>query len=132
MPAVLCYGLCHNSIQGFTECYPTHKKAGLSTVMSMWLVHTKEHMWSIGTCPTTILQSATSECVSECHIEQAKWYRYCLVWDGRPVCSSESWSGRGWLPLNKGMTQYAKWPKWNNCEVTLDNQCYSLDSKCTI
>ena len=26
IPAVLCYGLCHMSIQEFTECYPTHKK----------------------------------------------------------------------------------------------------------
>ena len=87
--------------------------------MSMWLVH-----WNM-----------PNYCLSICHEWVCEWMphwigwmikRYCLMWDGRPVCSPGSWSGRGWLPLNKGMTQYAKWPKWNNCEVTLDNQCYSL------
>ena len=34
MPAMFCYGLCHMSIQEFTECYLTHKKAGLCAVMS--------------------------------------------------------------------------------------------------
>ena len=48
----------------FPECSPTHKKAGVCAVMSMWLVHIKEYMWSVRTCPTTILLSAVRECVS--------------------------------------------------------------------
>ena len=85
----------------FPECSPTHKKAGLCAVMPMWLVHIKEHVWTIGTCPTTILLSAMSECVNECCIERPKWKRGIASWDGRPVCSSGSWSGRGWLPSRK-------------------------------
>ena len=40
---------------GWWECSPTHKKAGVCAIMSMWLVHIREHVWTIGTCPTTIL-----------------------------------------------------------------------------
>ena len=43
-PAVLCYGLCHMSIQEVHRCYPTCKKAELCAVMSMWQVHIKEHV----------------------------------------------------------------------------------------
>ena len=38
--------------------------------MSMWLVHIKEYVWTIRTCPTTVLLSAMSECASECCIER--------------------------------------------------------------
>ena len=56
-------------------------------------------MWTIGTCPTTVLLSTTSKCV----YEWQHWRRLVLgilhkVWCG-PVCSPGSWSGRGWLPL---------------------------------
>ena len=50
----------------FPECSPTIKKPGVCAVMSMWLVHIKECMWSIRTCPTTMLLSAMSEFASEC------------------------------------------------------------------
>ena len=33
-------------------------------------MHIKEHVWSIGTCPTTIPLSAMSECANECCIER--------------------------------------------------------------
>ena len=92
----------------FTECYPTCKKAGLCAVMSMWLVNIKEHVWSIGTCPTTILLSAMGECVSECCTERLKigilphmrWWTCMLprelILDGVAP------------PQENGMTQYAK------------------------
>ena len=86
----------------FPECFPTHKKAGVCAVMPMWLVHIKEHVWTVGTCLTTTLLSAMSECVNECCIERPNKNE---IWDGRPVCSPGSWSGRVWLPLKKsGMT----------------------------
>ena len=31
------------------------KKSGVCAVMSLWLVHIKDHVWSIRICPTTIL-----------------------------------------------------------------------------
>ena len=37
------------------ECSPTCKKAGVCAIMSIWLVHIKEHVWTVGTCPTTTL-----------------------------------------------------------------------------
>ena len=49
--------------------------------------------------------------------------RYCLVWDGRPVCSPGSWSGRGWLPplekvewhsVENGLSR-------KNCKTTFEN-----------
>ena len=52
---LLCYRVLPNSL----------KKAGVCAIMSMWLVHIKEHMWTIGTCPTTVLLSTMSECVYE-------------------------------------------------------------------
>ena len=71
----------------------------MCAIMSMWLVHIKEHMWTVGTCPTTVLLSTMSECV----YEWQHWRRLVLgilhkVWC-RPVCSPGSWSGRGWLPF---------------------------------
>ena len=33
-------------------------------------MHIKEHVWTVGTCPTTILLSAMSECVNEFCIER--------------------------------------------------------------
>ena len=56
-------------------------------------------MWTIGTCPTTVLLSTMSECV---YVWQL-WRRLLLgilhkMWCV-PVCSPGSWSGRGWLPL---------------------------------
>ena len=87
---------------GWWECSPTHKKAGVCAIMSIWLVHIKEHVWTIGTCPTTILLSAVTMC--ECVCEWQQWrqlYQEDLsaAWGMRPVCSPGSQSGRGWLPL---------------------------------
>ena len=100
MPAVFCYGLCHMSIQEFTECYLTHKKAGLCAVMSMWLVHIKEHVWSIGYAQPPSFYLWASRGVKCC----AGGLNKKEVWPcmrGQPVCSPGSWSGRGWLPLKK-------------------------------
>ena len=36
------------------EWSPTYKKAGVCAITSIWLVHIKEHVWTIRTCPTTI------------------------------------------------------------------------------
>ena len=71
-------------------------------IMSIWLVHIKEHVWTVGTCPTTILLSAVTMC--ECVYEWQQWRRLYqedlrAAWGMRPVCSPGSWSGRGWLPL---------------------------------
>ena len=76
MPAMFCYGLCHMSIQEFTECFQTLKKVRLCAVMSMWLVHIKEHVWSVGTCPTTILLSMSRSMCKVLHwrAEQKKGY----------------------------------------------------------
>ena len=84
------------------ECSPTHKKAGVCAIMSIWLVHIKEHVWTIGTCPTTIFLSAVTMC--ECVYEWQQWRRLYqedlhTAWGMWPVCSPGSWSGRGWLPL---------------------------------
>ena len=71
----------------------------MCAIMSMWLVHIKEHMWTIGTCPTTVLLSIMSECVYEW--QHWRWLVLGIlhkVWC-RPICSPGSWSGRGWLPL---------------------------------
>ena len=105
MPAVFCYGLCHMSIQEFTECYLTHKKARLCAVMSMWLVHIKEHVWSIGYAqpPSFYLWASRGvKCCAGGLNEKEVWP--CMR--GQPVCSPGSWSGRGWLPLKK----------WNDSE----------------
>ena len=37
------------------HCFPTHKKAGVCAVMPKWILHIKEHMWTLGICPPTIL-----------------------------------------------------------------------------
>ena len=71
----------------------------MCAIMSTWLVHIKEHMWTIRTCPTTVLLSTMSECVYEW--QHWRWLLLGIlhkVWCG-PVCSPGSWSGRGWLPL---------------------------------
>ena len=87
---------------GWRECSPMRKKAGVCAIMSIWLVHIKEHVWTVGTCPTTILLSAVTMC--ECVCEWQQWRRLYqedlrAAWGMRPVCSPGSWSGRGWLPL---------------------------------
>ena len=87
---------------GWRECSPTRKKARVCAIMSIWLVHIKEHVWTVRTCPTTILLSAVTMC--ECVCEWQQWRRLYqedlrAAWGMRPVCSLGSWSGRGWLPL---------------------------------
>ena len=53
----------------FPQCSPTCKKAGVCTVMPMWLVHIKEHV-DHQNMPTPILLSAMSECVNGCCIKR--------------------------------------------------------------
>ena len=48
-PSHLCL---HDKWQEF---FPTHKKARVFAIMSVWLVHIKEHVWTVRTCPTTTL-----------------------------------------------------------------------------
>ena len=69
-PAVFCYGPCHMSIKEVPRVFPNSQKARVCAVMPMWLVHIQEHVWTIGTCPTTILLSAMSDHVNECCIER--------------------------------------------------------------
>ena len=87
---------------GWWECSPTRKKSGVCAIMSIWLVHIKEHVWTVRTCPTTILLSAVTTC--ECVCEWQQWRRLYqedlhAAWGMQPVCSPGSWSGRGWHPL---------------------------------
>ena len=49
----------------WVECSLTHKKAGVYTVMTVWLVHIKDNVWTFGICPTTGLLSSLCECVYE-------------------------------------------------------------------
>ena len=51
---------------GWWECSPTRKKAGVCAIMSIWLVHIKEHVWTVGTCLTTVLLSTVTMCMSVC------------------------------------------------------------------
>ena len=83
------------------ECSPTHEKARVCAIMPLWLAHIKEHVWTVRTCPTTILLPPRCECVHNVQLwRQKRKKRYCLILDGAPVCSPRSWSGRRWLPLN--------------------------------
>ena len=98
---------------GWWECSPTHKKAGMCAIMSIWLLHIKEHVWTIGTCPTTILLSAVTMC--ECASEWQQWrqlYQEDLhaAWGIRLVCSPGSQSGWGWLPLILAWHSQSDWP----------------------
>ena len=114
MPAVFCYGLCHMSIQEFTECYLTRKKAGLCAVMSMWLVHIKEHVWSVGTCPTTILLSMSRlMCEVLCWRAELK-KRYGLAWEADLYAPQGVDLGEGGSPSINGMIQNGSWPKQQN------------------
>ena len=49
------------------ESSPTHLKAGVCVcvcaIMPMWLAHIKEHVWTVGICPTTILLPTRCNCV---------------------------------------------------------------------
>ena len=63
---------CMMEIQ-MTGVLLTHKKAGVCAIMSIWLVHIKEHVWTVGTCPTTILLSTITMC--ECVCEWQHWRR---------------------------------------------------------
>ena len=106
MPAMFCYGLYHMSIQEFTECYLTRKMVGLCAVMSMWLVHIKEHVWSVGTCPTTVLLSMSRLMCKVLHW-RAEWKkRYGLAWKANLYAPQGVDLGGGGSPLNK----------WNDTE----------------
>ena len=102
--------------------------------MSIWLVHIKEHVWTmVGTCPTTILLSAVTMC--ECVCEWQQWRRLyqedlCAAWGMWPVCSPGSWSGRGWLPLILAWHGQSDWPwlhiivKWSQKPSNKLIDCY--------
>ena len=90
-------------IPELTLSAPNSLKGWVCAVISVWLVHTKEHVWTIWTCPTTILLPV---CVCVQHKKNKKRLtkrhaekRTSPTWRGRPVCSPGSWSGRRWLPL---------------------------------
>ena len=98
-PVMFHYGLCHMNIQEAPRVLPNSLKGWGVCYHVMWLVHIKEHMWTVGTCPTTVFLSTMSECVYEW--QHWRWLVLGIlhkVWC-RPVCSPGSWSGRGWLPL---------------------------------
>ena len=58
-PAILCL---HDGSPDDGSTPQLIKKAGVCAIMSMWLVHIKEHVWTIGKCPTTVLLSAVTMC----------------------------------------------------------------------
>ena len=75
-------------------------------------MHIKEYVWSVGTCPTTILLSAMSECTKECCIERLK-KRSIASYEMADLYAPQGVDlGGGGSPSRKsGMTQYGKWPK---------------------
>ena len=74
---------------GWRECSPTRKKAGVCAIMSIWLVHIKEHVWTVGTCPTTILLSTVNmcECVWMAALKAVGKRGSVPLVDCGPVCS---------------------------------------------
>ena len=97
----------------FPECSPTCKKARVCAIMLMWLVHIKEHVWTIGTCPTTTLLSVMSEWVNKCYIERLnkKEVLPYMIWHapqgvdlGGVVPPQEKWNDTVWK----------KWPEQEN------------------
>ena len=98
-PVMFHYGLCHMSIQEAPRVLPNSLK-GWGVCYHVYVIGAhKEHMWTVGTCPTTVLLYTTNECVYEW--QHQRWLVLGIlhkVWCG-PVCSPGSWSGRGWLPL---------------------------------
>ena len=78
-------------------------------------MHIKEHMWTIGTCPTTILLSAMSECVNECYIERSN-DRGTASYEMANLYAPQGVDLGGMAPLKKsGMTQYEnKWLEQEN------------------
>ena len=108
-PAAFCYGLCHMSMQEVPRVLPNSWKARVCDVMPMWLVHIKEHVWTIRTCPTTILLSAMNECVNEYCIKRQNKKEALphMRWQTCMLPRELIWEG--WLSLKKsGMMQYEK------------------------
>ena len=66
-------------------------------------------MRSVGTCPTTVLLFAMSECVSECCTERLndKEVLPCMRWWTCMLPRELIWEGVA-PPQENGMTQYAK------------------------
>ena len=63
------YGLCHMNIQEVPRVLPNSLK-GRGVYYHVYVIGAhkkkkkkKEHMWTVGTCPTTVLLSTMSECV---------------------------------------------------------------------
>ena len=92
---------------------PTRKKAGVCAIMSIWLVHIKEHVWTIGTCPTTILLSTITMC--ECVCEWQHWRlvkkRICGTWDLRTCMLPRELIWERVAPSHTGVTQLSDWPE---------------------
>ena len=96
--------------------------------MSMWLVHIKEHMWSVGTCPTTVLLSTTERVRAKSAVSKGRMIKEVLPhMRCRPVCSPGSWYGRGGSPSRNGMIQYGKWPEQQKYVKHIDST-----SMCTL
>ena len=123
---VLLWLMSYEHMRGFSECSSTCKKAGVCAVMPMWLVHIKEHVWTVRTCPTTMLLSAMSECVNDCYIERPNKRGTASYEMARPVCSPGSWSWKGLAPpqekcndtvwKNSGLSR-----KMKNCKGPFEN-----------
>ena len=78
----------------FPVCSLTCKKAGVCAVMPMWLVHIKEHVWTVRTSPTTM-----SECVNEYSIKRLNKKEVLphMRWQTCMLPRELIWEG--WLPL---------------------------------
>ena len=98
---------------GWRECSPTRKKGRVCAIMSIWLVHIKEHVWTIGTCPTTILLSTITMC--ECVCEWQHWRlvkkRICGTWDLRTCMLPRELIWERVAPSHTGVTQLSDWPE---------------------
>ena len=75
------------------------KKAGVCAVMSMWLVHIKDYLWTVGFSSNQGVSNSSG----------VRWTGYdgkmqnteCTTWGNTTVCSPGSWYMRRWLPLTK-------------------------------
>ena len=95
------------------ECSWTHKKAGVCTIMFIWLVHIKENVWTIGTCPTTILLSTVTmyECVCVNGSTEGNCKEdLCSLWLAHLYAPQRVIWERV-APSHTGMTQLSDWPE---------------------
>ena len=107
------------------------KKAGVCAVMSMWMVHIKDHLWTVGFEPNCrafnssnmrlrLVMMANGLTSWVCHVRQ----HHCML---------HSWDGRRWLHLKKldRHTRLARTSKsWCSIWSTICNAfCISYGAK---